>query len=119
VWNAGQQSAAQNDANRLHTAETNSTDPCNYKAGTNLSQCNQQITQDNADASSDGNRAYVGYVGVGIGAAATLFGLYLLFSNDDPHRYDPKEKASAAGDPLVPFGWRAPGGGGLGLGGNF
>jgi PEGA domain len=119
VWNAGQQNAAQNDANRLHTAETNSTDPCNYKAGTNLSQCNQQIAQDNTDAASDGNRAYVGYVGVGIGAAATLFGLYLLFSNDDPHRYDPKDKASAAGDPLVPFGWRAPGGGGLGLGGTF
>jgi PEGA domain len=119
AWNAGQQNAAQNDATRLHTAEVNSTDPCNYKAGTNLSQCNQQIAQDNSDAAADGNRAYIGYVGIGIGAAATLFGLYLLFSNDDPHRYDPKDKPGTAGDGLVPFGWRTADGGGLGLGGRF
>lgn len=120
AWNAGQQSAAQNDANRLHTAEVNSTDPCNFRAGTNLSQCNQQIQQDNSDASADGNRAYIGYFGIGIGAAATLFGLYLLLSNDDPHRYDPKEHPDVARSTVVPFGWRDPsGGGGVGLRGAF
>jgi PEGA domain len=120
VWNNGQQNAAQNDAARLHTAEVNSTDPCNFKAGVNISQCNQQISQDNANASADGNRAYVGYVGVAIGAAAALFGGYLLLSNDDPHRYDPKEHADAPRSTVVPFGWRdAGGGGGLGLRGTF
>jgi hypothetical protein len=120
VWNAGQQNASQNDASRLSAAETSSVPPCAWRqGGTSLSQCNQQIAQDNSDAASAGQRAYVGYVGIGLGAAATLFGLYLLLSNDDPRRYDPKDKASAAAGTIVPFGWRDPGGAGVGLRGLF
>ncbi len=35
-------------------------------------------------------RDIFGYVGVGVGSAATLLGLYLLASGDSPHRYDRK-----------------------------
>jgi hypothetical protein len=120
VWNQGQLDAAHNDAVRLNNAAANNVPPCDVASGTNISQCNQQITQDNSNVTSDGQRAYVGYVGIAIGAAAAVFGTYLLFSNDDPHRYDPKEKgADVARRTIVPFGWRDPGGGGVGLRATF
>jgi hypothetical protein len=57
----------------------------------------------------------IGYVALGIGAAALVTGAVLLLSNDDPHKYDQRESELG----LVPFGWAAAGGGGLGLSGRF
>ena len=53
-------------------------------------------------------------VGAGVGVAAAAIGLYLLLTNDDPHRYDrPVGQGSAL--TFVPSTWIHPGGAGAGL----
>ena len=55
-------------------------------------------------------------VGAGVGLAAAATGLYLLLTNDDPHRYDrPAGHASASTLTFVPSTWIHPGGAGAGL----
>ncbi len=121
VVNQANSNAAHQDAiNQLAKINSdNPSEPCSRAAGGNPAQCNAQINADNSTVSNASTLAYVGYVGVGLGAAATAFGVYILLTNDDPHRYDPKDKATAVGGSIVPFGWRAPGGGGLGLSATF
>ncbi len=55
-------------------------------------------------------------VGAGVGVAAAAIGLYLLLTNDDPHRYDrPAGPGSAAALTFVPSTWIHPGGAGAEL----
>jgi hypothetical protein len=55
-------------------------------------------------------------VGAGVGLAAAATGLYLLLTNDDPHRYDrPTGHASTSTLTFVPSTWIHAGGAGAGL----
>jgi hypothetical protein len=48
----------------------------------------------------------VGWVTTGVGLAATVTGVILLFSSDDPARYDQHTANKAPSEPLTPsFGW--------------
>lgn len=120
AWNQGQENSANADAVRLRQALNTNAPPCTFSSGGNAAQvCSEQITNDNNAVASDAQRVWVGYVAVGVGAAATGFGVYLLLSNDDVHRYDRPAAPPATGANVLPFGWTMPGGGGLGIRGTL
>lgn len=57
----------------------------------------------------------LGWVGVGVGAAAVTTGVALWLTGNDPHRYDPKPESDVFGS-LEWLPWVGPTGGGLVLG---
>ena len=54
----------------------------------NYEECNRRVTSSQDNYNSVKARDVIGYVGIGVGAAATGLGLFLLLSGDDPHKYD-------------------------------
>ncbi len=61
-----------------------------------------------------------GWIGMGVGAAATGFGAFLLLSNDDPNRYEPKADSDVFGSlRATPVAWAIPGAWGAGVVGSF
>ncbi|MET0591955.1 MAG: PEGA domain-containing protein [Polyangiaceae bacterium] len=80
--------------------------------------CNAPIldAQDRIDASKQ--RDIIGYVGIGVGAAATGLGLYFLLSGDSPTKYDRKPATDVVGG-LTPRFAVGPNGGSLAVRGVF
>jgi hypothetical protein len=62
-----------------------------------------------------------GWSAIGVGGAAVVTGLVLLFTSDDPHAYDRPAPAGGAGalSPPTPTFFATRGGGGIGLTGAF
>lgn len=50
--------------------------------------CNQIVTDAQSHYDSVKNRDIVGFVGIGVGAAALVTGIIVLVTGDDPHRYE-------------------------------
>jgi hypothetical protein len=122
VWNVGQVSDAQNTYNAVAASIANPApgSVC-YSAGTtfNKDACNAPLNtaRDRINAGNGWNVA--GYSVLGVGAAALVLGGYLLFSNDDPHRYDRTSGGGVARGSVVPFAWGDPRGAGVGFQGSF
>jgi hypothetical protein len=121
VWNAGQQSTAQSD---LSTAQNNVNHPvkgsaCDTSGGGDPAKCNAPLLDAQSRLNDANTRAVFGYVGIGVGVAATALGVYLLVSNDSPHRYDKPESQILARRTLLPLAWGDARGGGVGLAGSF
>ena len=97
VWNAGQKSDAQSALDAASTQLTSMQGICAVRTALGDSaQCNQGVLDAQSTLSSDKGRDAFGYVGLGVGAAAAGFGLYLFFSSDDPHRYDRSRPSTEA-----------------------
>jgi PEGA domain len=80
--------------------------------------CNAPIfdAQDRIDSTKQ--RDIIGYVGLGVGAAATGLGLYFLLSGDNPNKYDKKPQTDIVGSLTPRFGV-GPNGGSFALQGAF
>jgi hypothetical protein len=83
-----------------------------------VDECNAPIldAQDRIDTSKQND--IIGYVGLGVGAAATGLGLYFLLTGDSPTKYDKKPSTDLAST-LTPRFALGPKGGSLTLGGAF
>jgi hypothetical protein len=66
------------------------------------------------------DRDKYGWIGVGVGGAVLVTGLVLLFTNNDPNRYEPKPESDVfAKLRVTPTAWLLPGSAGAGLVGAF
>ena len=70
---------------------------CDVRNGGDAAACNAPIlaAQDKLDSAK--TRDIIGYVGIGVGAAATGLGLYFLLTGDNPNKYDKKPTPDVLG----------------------
>lgn len=107
LWNAGKKATANDEYERLlFESERGAGRSCDLAAGRD---CRVALDAAWETYKSARGRDLYGWIGVGVGAAATLGGVIVLLRADDPHRYDR----------IVPSGWAVPGGGGFALTGTF
>jgi hypothetical protein len=86
--------------------------------GGDVEKCNAPIFAAQEKIDDSNKRDIIGYVGIGVGAAATGLGLYLLLSGDNPTKYDRKPTSDIVGS-LTPRFSIGPNGGALSLSGAF
>jgi hypothetical protein len=91
---------------------------CDKSAGGGGDACDLELELALDDLTSVRSRYKFGLVGLGVGAAAVGFGAFLLLSNDDPDRYEPKPESDVFGS-LEPGGWISAESSWLGVRGRF
>ncbi|MGH7293596.1 MAG: PEGA domain-containing protein, partial [Polyangiaceae bacterium] len=117
VWNGQQRKQAHDD---FDVAQANVLNPppksiCDIAHGGNTAQCNAPLLDAQSRINDANTRDVFGWVGFGVGLAATGLGAVLLLTGPDSHRYD-----RAASRPLLlPSAWSDAHGGGVGLTGAF
>ena len=93
---------------------------CDRAGGMQTDACLQALELALDDLESIRSREKFGWIGLGVGVAATALGVTLLFTNDDPDRYEPRPESDVFGRlRLVPHGWVGKGEGGAGISGRF
>jgi hypothetical protein len=123
IWNGQQRTASEGD---LATAEyniANHTPPkgvCDTVSQPgDKNACNQIALNAQSSINDADTRDIFGWVGVGVGAAATVLGVVLLVTNGSSHHFD-RDRPEASRGFVLPTGWSdGRGGGGLGLVGAF
>lgn len=80
--------------------------------------CNRAILSAQDDLDSAKGRDIIGYVGLGVGVAATGLGLYFLLSGDNPSKYDKKPQPDVMKS-ITPRFAVGPGGAALAVSGAF
>jgi len=111
VWNAGKKSEASDDYEQiLFESEPGSGRRCDPKTARPTT-CPTELDGSWDTYRTARGRDLYGWIGVGVGAAAAITGVVVLFRADDPHKY---ERTA-----WVPSGWFASSGGGLTLSGTF
>lgn len=110
VWNAGKKATANDDYERLlYESEPGAGRSCDLKAGHD---CRAALDAAWNTYKNARGRDLYGFIGVGVGAAATIGGVIVLLRADDPYKYERRTT-------LLPSGWITAGGGGLALTGTF
>jgi hypothetical protein len=117
LWNGQQRKTAHDD---YDAAEANVINPppkstCDIAHGGNPATCNAPVLDAQSRINDANTRDIFGWVGFGVGLAATGLGTVLLLTGPDSHRYE----HSASRPWLVPTAWRDAHGGGVGLSGAF
>ena len=94
---------------------------CDRDAGRQTPACVEALSNALDDLKDVRSREKFGWIGAGVGAAALGLGAVLLFTNDDPNRYEPRPESDVFGRlKLRPTAWIYPsGGGGFGLAGTL
>jgi hypothetical protein len=59
--------------------------------------CNAAVKAAKDELDSVKSRDLIGYIGIGVGAAATGLGLYFLLTGDNPNKYDKKSQSDVLG----------------------
>jgi hypothetical protein len=124
VWNGQQRKQAHDDEDAAEYLINNNPkgsicDKSLFTTPAAVAACNQpaldaQSRIDNADTAD-----IFGWIGLGVGAAATVFGAVLLLTNGSSHRFD-RDRTEASKGFVLPTGWSdGRGGGGVGLVGAF
>jgi hypothetical protein len=81
--------------------------------------CNQPALDAQSRINDADTADIFGWIGLGVGAAATVLGAVLLVTNGSSHRFD-RDRTEASRGFILPTGWSdGRGGGGLGLVGAF
>jgi hypothetical protein len=89
---------------------------CDRDAGRQTPACIRSLNLALEELKDVRSREKFGWIGAGVGAAALGLGAVLLFTNDDPNRYEPRPESDVFGRlNLRPTAWVYPNGGGLGL----
>jgi hypothetical protein len=119
IVNAG----AESDAEELFDEEAAKQEPggeCDRAGGMQTDACLQALELALDDLESVRSREKFGWIGLGVGVAATALGVTLLLTNDDPDRYEPRPESDVFGRlKLVPIAWVGKGSGGGGITGRF
>jgi hypothetical protein len=119
IWNAAEES----DAADRFDAEAAKQEPggeCDRAGGMQTDACLQALELALEDLDSVRSREKFGWIGAGVGVAATALGVTLLLTNDDPDRYEPRPESDVFGRlELVPHGWFGKGAAGAGFTGRF
>jgi hypothetical protein len=119
VWNSGQKSSAQSAYDAAAANLENKVGVCaTMSTMGDAAACNQAVSSAQSNYNAATARDPIGYIGIGVGAAATVLGVVLLVTNGSPHRYDAPEASGVAGS-LAPAAWWDGHGGGGGLRGSF
>lgn len=120
VWNAGKRSDAKRDFDAAEANVTNKVGICDSATTTfDQDKCNSTAKEAESRVNAANARNVYGYVGLGLGAIGAGFGAYLLFTNDDPHRYDRTRSEASVWRSLRPFAWTSAHGGGAAVVGAF
>jgi hypothetical protein len=89
--NAPKKQEALDELNTASDNAANRTGPpvCHTNTATgDAAACNQIVADAQANYDSIKSRDIIGYIGIGVGAAAFVTGIVVLVTGDDPHRYD-------------------------------
>ncbi len=118
-WNAGQISDAEDRFAAVERTFSTGGD-CFTGGGKPSNECQTELDLAVDDLDAKRGRTVFGWIGFGTGVAVSALGVYLLATNDDPDRYEPKLKD----DPyarlrVIPTGWMDASSGGVGLLGRF
>jgi hypothetical protein len=124
LWNGQQRKQAHDDEDNAEFLINNNPkgsicDKSLFTTPAAVAACNQpaldaQQRIDNADTAD-----IFGWIGLGVGAAATVLGAVLLVTNGSSHRFD-RDRSEASKGFVLPTGWSdGRGGGGVGLVGAF
>jgi hypothetical protein len=119
VYNAGAKSDARADRDAAVGRLDRREGVCDTSSiGGNAQACNEAIlsAQDKFDGAK--GRDVIGYIGIGVGAAATGLGLYFLLTGDNPNKYDKKPTPDLIGS-LTPRFAVGPRGAALAVSGTF
>jgi hypothetical protein len=65
---------------------------CDNKEGRDIAPCQSAYDAASKKFNDAKTQQTIGFVGIGVGGAATLLGAYLLLTGDSPHRYDRKKE---------------------------
>ena len=117
----GKKSDAQALFDDINTASTRGGGGrCDPMRSINSSTCLAEFDGRTSELSTAKTQTIIGFVGVGVGAAALVTGVVLLLTGDDPHKYDKdKDARDHVRTPLVPLVAALPGGGMFGVTGRF
>jgi hypothetical protein len=122
VWNGQQRKTAHDD---FDVAESDVANPvpntvCDtHSQAGNPAACNAPVLDAQSRISDANTRDVFGWVGVGVGAGATVLGALLLVTNGSSQRYDRDRTGEGAKGFVLPVGWATGRGGGAGLLGAF
>jgi hypothetical protein len=119
IWNQGKQ----NDAQKTYDDIVASSVPhsglaCDPSGAGNHDLCKAQFDDADANLSDIKTRGIIGFVALGVGVVSLGTGAYLLIAGEDPHKYD-RVGTVLERVRLRPLATRLPGGGLVGLGGEF
>jgi hypothetical protein len=81
--------------------------------------CSEPFAAASSKITDANTRDVVAFAAVGVGAAATVLGVTLLFLGDNPHKYDSSAKPAVATLPIIPTFWTLRGGGAVGVSAAF
>jgi hypothetical protein len=122
VWNGQQRKTAHDD---FDVAENDVNHPvpdsiCDtHSQNGNAAACNAPVLDAQSRINDANTRDVFGWVGVGVGAGATVLGALLLLTNGGSQLYDRDRTGSGARGFVLPVGWGSAGGGGVALVGAF
>jgi hypothetical protein len=122
IWNGQQRKTAHDDfdaaENEVAHPTLGSVCATQTQSG-DATACNAQVLNAQSHINDANTRDVFGWVGVGMGAGATVLGLLLLVTNGGSQRYDGDGAGQRARPFVLPVGWGSPRGGGAGLLGAF
>jgi len=115
AWNAGRVSSLMGPYNHALAVKQAGQPPCNLSAGADFNACNTYVDNAYNPLRSAENLTPFGYIGLGVGAAATVTGLVVFFTAGSASRFThPAPAAATAGRSCSVSPWGDPHGGGLG-----
>lgn len=98
IWNQAQKNDAESDFDaRAAQNQSGGGGDCDPELGQQTDACIRGLELALERLDGRRGRDVFGWVGVGVGAAALGTGLFLLLSNDDPDRYEPREESDVFG----------------------
>jgi hypothetical protein len=122
VWNGQQRKNAHDAEDAAEAAKNNPVkgSVCDIPDGGNFNLCNAAILDAASNVSNADTLDVFGWVGLGVGAAATVLGAVLLVTNGNRFDSDRPERAQGSKGFILPTGWSdGRGGGGVGVYGAF
>ncbi len=111
AWNAGQVNNLMGPYNSALATRQTMKPPCNIKAGGDPTACNDFVNSAYDSLKNAENLTPVGYIGLGVGAAATVTGLVLFFTAGRADRFGRPASAARSWHVLP---WGDPHGAGVG-----
>jgi hypothetical protein len=115
VWNSSEESTAK----RRFDEET-AKGQCINRVDVSAAECEATLKVRLDKLTEVRGQTKFGFIGLGVGLASAALGTYLLVSNDDPARYEPKAESDVFGSlEAVPSAWVTADSIGLALSGRF
>jgi hypothetical protein len=104
VWNAARVNSLQGPYNAAYSAFKNMSPPnCNVSTGGSADICNQAVTNTYNSLHAQEDLGPIGYIGLGVGAAAVITGAIVFFTAGRSNRFSPHTAPTVSIEELTPW----------------